>query len=290
MQFESSLLFSSMSLSSSFSSTTNWIINDSLNFVSTTFRRREVFEIRTKAKEATTLRNDVDTRVTKKIKSRVEIEIKTEKSSIIRRYSWFFIFRRKFRRRFFFLTKNSSKSENLSCVVDFSAMMTINLIIKIEIRIENEFAMISTTKTFNDSASEEINIINKRIKTFRFISSNIKFWIDSSKNAKTKKNVTKEIDTKIMKNVDTTITKNVDVNVIKNAEIMNDFESTTKWKEIDVVSTFSRSRRNEREFTNVLFLIIFFENLNSRLIISFLKEAKNFVFRKKCELVMLTLK
>jgi hypothetical protein len=93
-----------------------------------------------------------------------------------------------------------------------------------------------------------------------------------------------------MKNVDTTITKNVDVNVIKNAEIMNDFESTTKWKEIDVVSTFSRSRRNEREFTNVLFLIIFFENLNSRLIISFLKEAKNFVFRKKCELVMLTLK
>jgi hypothetical protein len=265
-------------------------MNDSSNFVSTTFRRREVFEIRKKTKKTTTLRNDVEARVIKKMKSCVEIETKTKKSSIIRRCSWFFIFRKKFRRRSFFLTRNSSKSENSSCVVDFFAMITTNLIIKIEIRIENEFATISTAKTFDDSASEKINVVNKRIKTFRFISSNIEFWVDSSKNAETKENVTKEIDTKITKNVDTIITKNVDVNVIKNAKIINDFESTTKWKKIDVVSTFSKSRRDEREFTNVLLLIIFLKCSNSCLITSFLEEVKDFVVREKSELVMLTMK
>jgi hypothetical protein len=279
-----------MSSSSFFSSTTNRIINDSSNFVSTTFRRREVFEIRKKTKKMTTLRNDIETRVTKKMKSRVEIETKTKKSSIIRRCSWFFIFRRKFRRRFFFLAKNSLKFENSFNVVDFSAMMTTDSIIKIEIRIENEFATISTTKTFDDSKNEKINVVNKRIKTFRFISSNIEFWVDSLKDAEARKNVTKKIDTRITKNVDTIIIKNVDVNAIKNAKIINDFESTTKRKEIDVVSTFSKSRRDEREFTNVLFLIIFLKRSNSRLIISFLKKTENFVFREKRELIMLTIK
>jgi hypothetical protein len=80
------------------------------------------------------------------------------------------------------------------------------------------------------------------------------------------------------------------VNAIKNAEIVNDFESTTKRKEIDVVSTFSRSQRDEREFTNVLFLIIFLKRSNSRLIISSLKEAENFVSRERRELIMLTVK
>ncbi len=98
------------------------------------------------------------------MKSCVEIETKIKKSLIIRRCSWFFIFRRKFRRRFFSLTRNSSKFENSSCVVDFFAMMTTNSILKIEVRIENEFATISTAKTFDDSASEEINVVNKRIR------------------------------------------------------------------------------------------------------------------------------
>ncbi len=168
--------------------------------------------------------------------------------------------------------------------------MTTDSIIKIKIRIEDEFATISTTKTFDDSTNEEINVVNKQIKTFRFISSNIEFLVDSSENVETRKNVTKKIDTKVAKDVDTIITKDVDVNVIKNAEIINDFESTTKRKKIDVVSTSSKSRRNEREFTNVLFLIIFLKRSNSRLIISFLEETENLISCEKRELIMLTMK
>jgi hypothetical protein len=78
--------------------------------------------------------------------------------------------------------------------------------------------------------------------------------------------------------------------MIKDAEIINDFESTTKRKEIDVVFTFSKSRRDEREFTNVLLLIIFLKRSNSRLIISFLEEAENFVLRERRELIMLIMK
>ncbi len=289
-QFESSSSFSSMNSSSFFSSITNRVINDSSNFVSTTFRRREVFEVREKAKEVMTLRDDIEARVTKKMKSCVEIETKTEESSIIRRCLWFFIFRRKFRRRSFSLARNSSKFENSFNVVDFFAMMTTNSIIKIEVRIKDEFATISATKTFDDSENEKINIVNKRIKTFRFISSNIEFWVDSSKDAKTRENVTKKIDTRVTENVDTTVIKDVDVNAIKDAKIINDFESTTKWKKVDVVSTSSKSRRNEREFTNVLFLIIFLKRSNSRLIISSLEEAEDFVSRERRELVMLTMK
>jgi hypothetical protein len=169
-------------------------------------------------------------------------------------------------------------------------MMTTNSIIKIEVRIKDEFATISATKTFDDSENEKINIVNKRIKTFRFISSNIEFWVDSSKDAKTRENVTKKIDTRVTENVDTTVIKDVDVNAIKDAKIINDFESTTKWKKVDVVSTSSKSRRNEREFTNVLFLIIFLKRSNSRLIISSLEEAEDFVSRERRELVMLTMK
>jgi hypothetical protein len=71
---------------------------------------------------------------------------------------------------------------------------------------------------------------------------------------------------------------------------MNDIESTTKRWNFDFVSTFSESRRDEREFTNVLFLIIFLKRSDSRLIISFLKKAENFVSREKRELIMLMLK
>ncbi len=70
---------------------------------------------------------------------------------------------------------------------------------------------------------------------------------------------------------------------------MSDFESITKREKIDVDSTFLKSRRDEREFTNVLSLIIFFERSNSRLITSFLEEAEDFVFRERRELVMLTM-
>ncbi len=190
----------------------------------------------------------------------------------------------------FFSSKKLIKSENSFNVVDFFAMMTTDSIIKIEVRIEDEFATISATKTFDDSENEKINVVNKRIKTSRFISSNIEFWIDSSENAETRKSVTKEIDTKVTEDVDTTIIKDVDANAIKDAEIINDFESTTKRKEIDVVSTSSKSRRDEREFTNVLLLIIFLERSNSRLIISSLEEAEDFVFRERRELIMLTVK
>jgi hypothetical protein len=50
------------------------------------FRRREVFEVR-EEKKATTLRSDVVTRVTEERESRVELETKTEESSITRRCS-----------------------------------------------------------------------------------------------------------------------------------------------------------------------------------------------------------
>jgi hypothetical protein len=49
------------------------------------------------------------------------------------------------------------------------------MITKVEVRIENESATISATKTFDDSANEEINVVSKRIKTSRFISSKIEF-------------------------------------------------------------------------------------------------------------------
>jgi hypothetical protein len=145
-------------------------------------------------------------------------------------------------------------------------MMTTNSITKIEMRIKSEFATISTTKTFDDLANEEINVVNKQIKTFRFISSKIELITESI-------NVTKIIeDAKMIENVE--ITKNVNANVIENAKIMSDIESTTKCCDFDFVSTSSESRRDEREFTNVLFLIIFLKRLNSRLIILFLEEQK----------------
>jgi nucleoside diphosphate kinase len=167
-------------------------------------------------------------------------------------------------------------------------MMTTNLITKIEMRIENEFATISTTKTFDDSANEEINVVNKRIRTFRFISSKIEFVTESI-------NVTKVIeDAKVIENAkmieDAKITRNVNANVTEDAKIMSDIESTTKRCDLNFVSTFSKSRRDEREFTNVLFLIIFLKCSNSRLITLFLKEAESFISREERELVMLTMK
>ncbi len=145
-------------------------------------------------------------------------------------------------------------------------------------------------KRIREINEKKINVVKKEIKISRFIFSNIKFTIDSSKNARTKKSVTKNAKTIITKEIDTTITKDVETNVTKNAKIMNDIKSITKWEEFDFISTFSESWRDEREFTNVLFLIIFLKFSNSSLIISFLKEAEDFVFREKREIIMLTMK
>ncbi len=282
-QFESSSSFSSMNSSSFFSSTTSRSVNDSSDFVSTTFRRREVFEVR--KEKATTLRNDVVTRVTERRKSRVELETKTEESSITRRCSWLFIFCRKFRRRSSSLAKNSSKFENSSNVVDLSAMMTTDSIKKTEIRIEDESATISATKTFDDLANEEINVVSKRIKTFWFISSKIEFVTEFE--------IAEIIeDTKIIE--DTEIIKNAeiieDAEVIKDAKIIKEFESESNRWDFDCVSTFSKSRRDERELKIVLSLIIFLKRSKSRLIISFLKETEDFVSRERREIIMLTMK
>jgi hypothetical protein len=58
-------------------------------------------------------------------------------------------------------------------------MMTTDSITKIEVRIENEFSTISATKTFDDLANEEINVVNKQIRTFRFISLKIESVTES---------------------------------------------------------------------------------------------------------------
>jgi hypothetical protein len=86
------------------------------------------------------------------------------------------------------------------------------------------------------------------------------------------------------------MTEDVNANVTEDAKIMSDIESTTKRWSFDFVSTFSESRRDEREFKNVLSLIIFLERSKSRLIISFLEEAEDFVLRERREIVMLTMK
>jgi hypothetical protein len=90
----------------------------------------------------------------------------------------------------------------------------------------------------------------------------------------------------VTEEIDTIVTENVKTNETENAEIISDFESTTKREKIDFVSTFSRSRRDEREFTNVLFLITFLRRSNSHLMISSLEKAEDFVLREKRELVM----
>ncbi len=293
-QLENSSSFLSMSSSSSFfSSATNRSINDSSRFVSTMFRRREVFEIR-EEERTTTLRSDVVTRVTKERRSRVEFEIKTENSSITRRCSWFFIFFRKFRRRFSSLARNSSKSRNSSNVVDSFAMMTTDSITKVEMRIEDEFTTISAAKTFDDSVNEEINVVNKRIRTFRFISSKIESVTESIDVTEIIENAEMIEDAEMIENAemieDAEMTEDVNANVTEDAKIMSDIESTTKRWSFDFVSTFSESRRDEREFKNVLSLIIFLERSKSRLIISFLEEAEDFVLRERREIVMLTMK
>jgi NDP-sugar pyrophosphorylase family protein len=98
--------------------------------------------------------------------------------------------------------------------------MTTNLIKKIEVRIEDEFATISTTKTFDDLANEEINVVNKRIKTSRFISSKIEF-VTKFEDAKIIENA------KIIKNAEIIESAeiNEDAKIIKNAKIIEEFES-----------------------------------------------------------------
>ncbi len=276
-QSESSSSFASMS-SFSFSSTANWAIDASSIFVFTMIQR--FLEIRERAK-AETIRSDVETRERKEIESRVEFETKKEKSSMTRRWSWFIIFSFRFWRRSCFLTSTSFRFSKSISMIDSSANVTTKSITEAVIWIEVEFVI-----NIARSTKEEIKIVKRRIKTSRFISSNIEFVIDSSKDAETEESVTKNAKTNVTEEIDTIVTKNVKTNETKNAEIMSDFESTTKRKKIDFVSTFSKSRRDEREFTNALFLITFWKRSNSRLMISSLKEAEDFVFRERRELVM----
>ncbi len=209
-----------------------------------------------------------------------------KKSLMTRRWSWFSIFSFKFWRRFCFLMITSLKFSKSISIIDSNANMTIDSITKVAIWIKNESAI----NTFVKSTKKEINVVKKRIKTSRFISSNIEFTIDSSKNANTKKIVTKNAKTMMTKEIDIIVTKNIETNETKNAKIMSDIESITKRWDFDFVSIFSESRRDEREFTNVFLLIIFLKRSNSRLKISFLDETKDFVSRERRELIMLTLK
>ncbi len=105
-------------------------------------------------------------------------------------------------------------------------MMTTNSIKKVEVRIEDEFATISATKTFDDSVNEEINVVNKRIKTFRFISSKIKF-VTKFESAEIIESAKIIEDTKIIENTkiieDAEIIENV--KIIENAKIIEEFES-----------------------------------------------------------------
>ncbi len=270
---------SSASMSSfSFSSTANWTINAFSIFVFTMIRR--FLEVRKRTK-AETIRNDVEARERKEIESRVEFETKKEKSSMTRRWSWFIISSFRFWRRFCFLTSTSFKFSKSVSMIDSNANVITESIIEAVVWIEIEF-VIDIAK----SAEKEIKIVRKRIKTSRFISSNIEFAIDSSKDAETEESVTEDAETNVTEKIDTIVTEDVKTNETEDAEIMSDFESTTKREEIDFVSTFSKSRRDEREFTNVLFLITFLKRSNSRLMTSSLEEAEDFVFRERRELVM----
>jgi hypothetical protein len=106
------------------------------------------------------------------------------------------------------------------------------------VRIEDEFTTISATKTFDDSANEKINVVRKRIRTFRFISSKIESVTESIdvteiiedaemiEDAKMIENAEIIEDTKMIE--DAKITENVNANVTKDAKIMSDIESTTK--------------------------------------------------------------
>ncbi len=95
-------------------------------------------------------------------------------------------------------------------------------------RIESEFATISATKTFDDSTSEEINVVSKRIRTFRFISSNIEFVTESIdvteiiEDAEMIENAEMIEDAKMIENAE--ITKDVNANVTKDAKIMSGIE------------------------------------------------------------------
>jgi UDP-3-O-[3-hydroxymyristoyl] glucosamine N-acyltransferase len=110
--------------------------------------------------------------------------------------------------------------------------MTTNSIKKIEIRIEDEFATISATKTFDDSANEEINVVNKRIKTFSFISSKIKF-VTEFEDAKIIEVAEIIEDAEIIENAkiieNAEIIEEAEINedaeTIKNAKIIEEFES-----------------------------------------------------------------
>ncbi len=270
---------SSASMSSfSFSSTTNWAINVSSIFVFTMIRR--FLEIRKEAKTET-IRNDVEARERKEIESRVELETKKEKSSMTRRWSWFIISSFRFWRRFCSLTNTSLRFSKSTSMIDSSANLTTESITEAVIWIEIE-SVINIAK----SAKKEIKIVRKRIKTSRFIFSNIEFAIDSSKDAETERSVTENAETNVTEEIDTIVTKNVKTNETKDAEIMSDFESTTKRRKIDFVSTSSKSRRDEREFTNVLFLITFLKRSDSRLMTSSLEKAEDFVLRERRELIM----
>ncbi len=171
-------------------------------------------------------------------------------------------------------------------------MMTINVITKIKIRIENEFVTMLTTETFDHSANEEINIVNQQIKTFRFISSKIEFVTKSINVTKINEKVIAKANTNVIEDADTNVIEDAeiieDAKMIENAEIIEEFESKSNRWDFDCVSTFSDSRRNRREFKDVLFLLIFLRRSRD-LTTSFLlrEEADDFVSRLSRELIIL---
>jgi UDP-3-O-[3-hydroxymyristoyl] glucosamine N-acyltransferase len=104
--------------------------------------------------------------------------------------------------------------------------MITNSIKKIEVRIEDEFATISTMKTFDDSANEEINVVNKRIKTFRFISSKMKF-VTKFENAEIIEDAEIIENAKIIESAEIIESAkiNEDAEIIRNTKIIEEFES-----------------------------------------------------------------
>jgi hypothetical protein len=99
-------------------------------------------------------------------------------------------------------------------------------------RIEDEFTTISAAKTFDDSVNEEINVVNKRIRTFRFISSKIESVTESIDVTEIIENAEMIEDAEMIENAemieDAEMTEDVNANVTEDAKIMSDIESTTK--------------------------------------------------------------
>jgi hypothetical protein len=147
------------------------MINVSLIFVFITIER--FLEIRKEQKQK---------QYEKKL-NRASISTRKKKLLMTRWCSWFIIFNFQFCRRFCFLTSTSFRFSKSILIMNLNANVTTKSTTKIVVWIEIE----SATNIFAKSTKKEIKIVKKRIKTSRFISSNIEFTIDLSRNAEIKK-------------------------------------------------------------------------------------------------------